>query len=245
MLRCRRQLRLKTLEVKNEEEYRLMLASDEDALYAPWFFTWVEDNKLAAFAWPQTRGNLEFLWEEVAMYYFRYKTHRYALSRKNTPLANSKFEWTFIPVKECESPTIEQIFKFIRVVQWCRKKNLPLGVHCRMGLGRTGVLVAVYLMYFHGMAADQALKNLRYLRPGSVDSPAQVECIRNYRPSAKMANDKRISKITFQGSHFLDILKGDVAVTKEGVWGLPRIWLTEKNANEDKKCGMGSTHEIY
>lgn len=42
---------------------------------------------------------------------------------KVPPLANSKFEWTFIPVPECHAPSIQDIFKFIRVVQYCRKKN--------------------------------------------------------------------------------------------------------------------------
>ncbi|KAJ8924187.1 hypothetical protein NQ315_006978, partial [Exocentrus adspersus] len=214
-MRCRQQLILKALEVKNEEEYRLMLAGDEDALYPPWFFTWVENRKLAAFAWPQTRGNLELLWEEGIR-------HIVTLCPEKLPaLENSKFEWTYIPVTECRAPSIEDIFKFIRVVQWCRKTNKPLGVHCRMGLGRTGVMVAIYLVYFHGMEADQALKNLRYLRPGSVDSPEQEECVLNYRHNAKLANEARIKRITRRPNHFLDILN----LTGDGVWGLPRKWV--------------------
>ncbi|KAJ8963295.1 hypothetical protein NQ318_018763 [Aromia moschata] len=202
---------------------RLMLASDEETLYPPWFFTWVEDKKLAAFAWPQTKGNLEFLWEEGIRHIIT------LCPEKVPPLANSKFEWTFIPITECHAPTIEDIFKFIRVVQMCRKYNKPLGVHCRMGLGRTGVMVAVYLMYFHGMDSKQALSNLRYVRPGSVDSPAQEECILSYRPSAKIANDHRITKITTRGNHLLSILRNDKATTREGVWGLPRVWLMERS----------------
>lgn len=91
-----------------------------------------------------------------------------------------------------------------------------------MGLGRTGVMVAVYLMYFHGMEADQALKNLRYIRPGSVDSPAQEDCVLSYKISAKFANEARIRRITRRPDHFLDILRG---TTRDGVWGLPRKWL--------------------
>lgn len=41
-----------------------MLENDPDALYPPWFFTWVENQKLSAFAWPQTRGNLDYLWQD-------------------------------------------------------------------------------------------------------------------------------------------------------------------------------------
>lgn len=95
-----------------------------------------------------------------------------------------------------------------------------------MGLGRTGVMVAVYLMYFHGMEADQALKNLRYLRPGSIDSQVQEECVLNYRPNAKIANEKRIKKITKTSDHFLNILRSQTNGRK-GTWGLPRRWWEE------------------
>ncbi|CAH1175794.1 unnamed protein product [Phaedon cochleariae] len=207
------QLRRKLLEVKNETEYRLMLLNEEDALYPPWFFTWI-DKKLSAFAWPQTRGNLEYLWQIGTR-------HIVTLCPEKIPdLDKSQFTWTYIPIEECHAPTIDQIFEFIRTIQWCRKYDKPVGVHDRLGLGRSGVMVAIYLMYFHRLEADQALKNLRYLRPGSVDSLVQEECVLNYRPSARIANDQRLKKITRTGDHFLSLLKND---GRGGVWGLPKM----------------------
>ncbi|XP_074033006.1 dual specificity protein phosphatase 23 [Leptinotarsa decemlineata] len=208
-----KEMKLKLIEVKNETEYRLMLLNEEDALYPPWFFTWI-DESLTAFAWPQTKGNMEYLW----LIGIR---HIITLCPEKIPdIAESKFSWTYIPIEECHAPSIEDIFKFIRTVQWCKKLNLPIGVHCRLGLGRTGVMVAIYLIYFHGMTADQALKNLRYLRPGSVDSPVQEECVLNYRPAARIENEKRLKKITKKSNHFLSFLRND---EKSGVWGLPRV----------------------
>ncbi|CAG9863166.1 unnamed protein product [Phyllotreta striolata] len=78
-----------------------------------------------------------------------------------------------------------------------------------MGLGRSGVMVAIYLMYFHGMSAERAIFNLRYSRPGSLDSECQEECVLNYRPAAKMANEERLRRITSRGEHFLSFLKAD------------------------------------
>lgn len=207
------QLHLKLIEVNNAEDYRLMLRNEEDALYPPWFFTWVEKNQLSAFAWPQTRGNLEYLWQIGIK-------HLVTLCPEKIPnIDESKFSWTYIPIEECHAPAIDQIFKFIRTIQWCRKYNLPVGVHDRMGLGRSGVMVAIYLMYFHGMTAERAIFNLRYHRPGSLDSVCQEECVLNYRPAAKIANEERLKKITKRSEHFLNFLKGD---EKEGVWGLPK-----------------------
>ncbi|VEN50176.1 unnamed protein product [Callosobruchus maculatus] len=211
----RDELRLKLLEVKNEEEYRLVLSSDPTIPYAPWFYTWIEAGELAAFAWPQTTGNLTYLWNDGIR-------HIITLSAEKIPdLKDTAFEWTYIPVPECHAPTIEDIFKFIRTIQWCKKRGLPVGVHCRMGLGRTGVMVAVYLMYFHGMSATQALRNLRYLRPGSVDSEEQERCILEYRPNANHANDQRIQKITRKGDHLLALLRGE---NRTGTLGPPRLW---------------------
>jgi cell division cycle 14 len=44
-------------------------------------------------------------------------------------------------------------------------------VHCRAGLGRTGTMIAIYLMYKYDFSAKQAIAWVRICRPGSVIGP--------------------------------------------------------------------------
>ena len=61
-------------------------------------------------------------------------------------------------------------------------------VHCRGGNGRTGTLLAAYLMRFRGLSADESIAAVRAKRPHSIESWQQVESLRalqNYLKSSQ------------------------------------------------------------
>jgi atypical dual specificity phosphatase len=59
----------------------------------------------------------------------------------------------------------------------------PVMVHCLAGLGRTGTVLASYLIKYQNMSADEAMKKVREQRPGSIQSYPQEEIIFQFAKS--------------------------------------------------------------
>ena len=69
-----------------------------------------------------------------------------------------QFERSGIEVYDMEypdgsNPTDETIVEFIELCEREIAKGKALAVHCRAGLGRTGTLIGLYMMYKHSFTA--------------------------------------------------------------------------------------------
>jgi len=67
-------------------------------------------------------------------------------------------------------PPISIVDQFLEVVE---NTSGAIAVHCKQGLGRTGTLIACYIMKHYNFDADESIAFLRIQRPGSVVGPQQ------------------------------------------------------------------------
>ena len=61
-----------------------------------------------------------------------------------------------------------------------RQADEPVGISDRVGRGRSGTLAACYLVRYCGLTAEQAIMQLRQVRPGVIETLAQEAVIQEY-----------------------------------------------------------------
>ena len=83
------------------------------------------------------------------------------------------------PVPDSQAPTFPQIDRIIGFIGDRISEGVAVAVSCRAGIGRTGTVLACYLVHT-GHTAQDAMEQVRSLRPGSVESPAQRDFVYLY-----------------------------------------------------------------
>jgi protein tyrosine phosphatase (PTP) superfamily phosphohydrolase (DUF442 family) len=74
------------------------------------------------------------------------------------------FNYLHLPIQDGLPPTDDQAKKFLEFVQ--NPSNWPIHIHCRGGIGRAGVMVALYRVKIDNWSKDEAIEESRQFLGG-------------------------------------------------------------------------------
>ena len=86
-----------------------------------------------------------------------------------------------MPTEDLSAPDMEKIDNTVDYIHERIKHNEPIMVHCAAGIGRTGTILACYLIKYHNLSIKDAIDKVRKERPGSIQSESQEIAIGLYR----------------------------------------------------------------
>ena len=149
----------------------------------PTNFSWVIDSKLAGSGTPMTAEQYEWLIKNNIRSIVTVR--EFPLPKKwltdNSNLAENK-DYKFEYVKDYGVPTLKVLDDIVNFIDYkINKEKKPVMVHCAAGKGRTGTVLAAYLMKLEKISSNDAIKKIRTIRPGSIQSKVQEEALVEYQ----------------------------------------------------------------
>jgi atypical dual specificity phosphatase len=89
------------------------------------------------------------------------------------------FAYLSLPIADGGAPNMEQATEFVHFVNEQHSSQRPVAVHCEAGLGRTGTMLAVYLIA-QGSSAEWAILRIRELEKSAVETTRQILFLEEY-----------------------------------------------------------------
>lgn len=92
----------------------------------------------------------------------------------------NKIEYLHLKVDDFSSPTIDELDNTLDYMIDKIGEDKPTPVHCLAGKGRTGTVLAGYIIKNEKINAQRAIEKVRILRPGSIQTDQQENTLYHY-----------------------------------------------------------------
>ncbi len=140
----------------------------------PTNFSWFIDKKLAGSGLPTSYEEIEWI---------KSNNIKAILTVREEPLPSEWIDglkYMYIYALDLMAPTLEDIDKGVDFVDKMIKEDNPVLIHCAAGKGRTGLMLAAYLIKYNKLNVEDAINKVRMLRPGSIQSIYQEYALKMY-----------------------------------------------------------------
>ena len=140
----------------------------------PTNFGWLINNKLAGSGMPTSSSEIDWVLKQGI---------KSIITMTEDPLPESwvkEIKYLHVPTEDLSAPDMDKIDQTVDFINKQIQSNEPIMVHCAAGIGRTGTILACYLVKFQKLSATDAIEKVRKERPGSIQSESQELAIGLY-----------------------------------------------------------------
>ena len=139
-------------------------------------FGWVLENELAGSQGPVSMQDLFFLYQQGVRAVIR-------MEERTIPANTGGYVDIvdlYVPVRDFTPPSQDQLRQMVDFIdEQAVQGGRPVAVSCYAGIGRTGTVLACYLVS-RGTWPGDAINEVRRLRPGSIQTPEQEAAVYEY-----------------------------------------------------------------
>ncbi|MGI0003880.1 MAG: dual specificity protein phosphatase 23 [Candidatus Nitrosotenuis sp.] len=140
----------------------------------PTNFSWLLQDKLAGSGMPTSYEEINWITKQGI---------RSIVTMTEQGLPDSwvqGLEYLHVPTEDLSAPDIEKIDTAVDFIEEKIKNKEPVMVHCAAGIGRTGTILACYLIKYQKISVKDAIEKVREERPGSIQSESQEIAVSTY-----------------------------------------------------------------
>ena len=154
----------------------------------PLDFSWIIKGRLAAGAHPGRLGHEERYLKALNLIGFDAIVTLTSDSPNEDPLADLGYRGLHIPIENEAAPTNDQADRASEFIQRSLDDGLQVYTHCYAGYGRTGTILAAYLVK-SGVGPFEAIDRVRRARPGAIETREQERFVLDF---ARAQRDVRL-----------------------------------------------------